>query len=162
MQIDKTQNFLAVITGKNLIMGEQKPNQIFIFKRTKNLNATSDVSDKFDLLKNIIIKDNPELEKICMQFYFKNTKYGRDPDTLIFARQHEITQLNFITNEIHDLALFDTPLTMQPSFFLLTENQKIAIIASYQDGIYFNMTSGAWVDLDEYYNIGCICEIIQD
>jgi hypothetical protein len=45
MQISKCQNFLAVISGKNLIRDEQKPNQIFIFKRIVNLNAVAEVAD---------------------------------------------------------------------------------------------------------------------
>ena len=36
MQISSCQRMLAIITGKNLIMNEQLPNQMFIFKRTKN------------------------------------------------------------------------------------------------------------------------------
>jgi hypothetical protein len=44
----------------------------------------------------------------------------------------------------------------------MTEDQGIAIIASSDDGIYFNMNSGAWIDLDDTYNIGLIKEIIQD
>tara|TARA_B110000285_G_scaffold48357_1_gene54703 strand:+ start:187 stop:327 length:141 start_codon:yes stop_codon:yes gene_type:complete len=41
-------------------------------------------------------------------------------------------------------------------------DQSIAIIASSEDGIYFNMENGAWVDMDELYDIGCIKEIIHD
>lgn len=43
MQRSKCENFLAVITGKNLIMNEQKPNQIFVFKRVKNLSVAADI-----------------------------------------------------------------------------------------------------------------------
>ena len=97
-----------------------------------------------------------------MQFIFKNTKYEREPDTLIFVRQDKIIQLNFMTESINDLAVFDVPLLSQPEFFLMTEDQSIAIIATPQDGIYFNMTTGSWVDLDECYNIGGIKEIVHD
>jgi hypothetical protein len=79
-------------------MAENYPNQIFVYKKLKNLNATSDdINEKFELIKRILIKDKPEFEKICMQFTFKITKYEREPDTLIFVRQHKIIQLNFIT-----------------------------------------------------------------
>ena len=97
-----------------------------------------------------------------MQFTFENTKYEREPDTLIFARQHKIIKINIWTERVYDMATFDTPLTRQPDFFFLTKNQSIAVIASNQDGIYFNMDNGAWIDLDEYYDIGCIKEIVHD
>jgi hypothetical protein len=42
----------------------------------------------------------------------------------------------------------------------MTLDQSIAIVASEGDGIYFNMNVGAWVDLDDTYNIGLIKEII--
>jgi hypothetical protein len=67
-----------------------------------------------------------------------------------------------MTEDTFDLAFFDTPLTRQPDFFTLTENQSIAIIASSEDGIYFNLHNGAWVDLDETFDIGAIKEIIHD
>lgn len=35
MAKDVSENFLAVISGKNLIMDQQKPNQLFIFKRIR-------------------------------------------------------------------------------------------------------------------------------
>lgn len=35
MQKDVAENFLAVISGKNLIKDQQKPNQLFIFKRIR-------------------------------------------------------------------------------------------------------------------------------
>ena len=35
MQISSNENLLGVITGKNLIMKEQKANQLFLFKRQK-------------------------------------------------------------------------------------------------------------------------------
>ena len=52
-----------------------------------------------------------------MKFFFKNTKYNREPDTLIFARQHKIIEFDFWTEEVFDLAVFDIPLTIQPEFF---------------------------------------------
>lgn len=45
MQISPKEDVLAVISGKKLIMDENKPNQIFIFKRKKNLNASEESMD---------------------------------------------------------------------------------------------------------------------
>ena len=70
MQISPKEDILAVISGKKLIMDENKPNQIFIFKRQKNLNAQEDSMDQFKFLKRIKIMDNPAFEKISMQFKF--------------------------------------------------------------------------------------------
>ena len=63
---------------------------------------------------------------------------------------------------ISELAFFNMPLTRQPDYFLMSKDQSIAIIASVEDGIYFNMNNGAWIDLDELYNISLIKEIIHD
>jgi hypothetical protein len=46
-------------------MNEQKPNQLFLFQRVKNLNAEGSM-DKFVLLKQISIQDKPEFSSICM------------------------------------------------------------------------------------------------
>ena len=91
MCVSSCENYLAVITGKNLIMAEQKPNQVFIFKKSKNLNVNADIAAKFDFLKKVRVAEHPEFcKKVCMQFMFKNTKYDREPDTLIFARRDAI------------------------------------------------------------------------
>lgn len=79
---------LAVISGKNLIMNEQKPNQLFIFKRIKNLDPMK--MDKFELVKRIVIREIPMFNKISMQFYFRNTKEGKDPTEMIFAKQDQL------------------------------------------------------------------------
>jgi hypothetical protein len=54
------------------------------------MNAATKAADKFDLIKRLIIKDDPQFENICMKFYFANTKYSREPDCLIFAKQDKI------------------------------------------------------------------------
>lgn len=64
MQKDPEENFLAIISGKNLILSEQKPNQLFIFKRFRQHNTTD--PDTFELIKRIIIKDRPEFDKVSM------------------------------------------------------------------------------------------------
>jgi len=76
MQLSNDENYIAVISGKNLVMDEQKANQLFIFKRTKNKNKNED--DVFILLKRVVIKDNPQLNKISMQFHFKKVKGGKE------------------------------------------------------------------------------------
>ena len=96
MNVSKNQDLIGVISGKNLIMNQQKPNQLFIFKRERDYNTGG--RDKFLLIKRIVIKDNPLFTKICMQFHFKNPKYeDHTPNTLVFTKMTEIFELNFET-----------------------------------------------------------------
>lgn len=81
MMLSHNEDHLAVISGKNLIMTETYPNQLFIFKRMR----VEDV-DKFELFKRIVIRDKPEYSKISMQFCFKLTKPGMEPTHIIFAK----------------------------------------------------------------------------
>ena len=53
--------WLAVISGKNLVMNQQKQNQLFVFKR---------FNDNFVLHKRIIIKEIPIFNKVTMQYFF--------------------------------------------------------------------------------------------
>jgi hypothetical protein len=61
------ETLLAVISGKNLIMKQQKVNQLFVFK--KKVSKTSEV--EFELFKRIVVKDIPIFTKVCMQYYFE-------------------------------------------------------------------------------------------
>jgi hypothetical protein len=56
--LQKCQNeeWLAIISGKNLIRGEQKPNQLFIYKRVRRAGHRDD----WDFHTNVILKDIPE------------------------------------------------------------------------------------------------------
>jgi hypothetical protein len=59
---------LAVISGKNLIMKEQKANQLFVFKREEGVN--------FELHTRIKVKEIVMMNKVCMQFYFAKAPAG--------------------------------------------------------------------------------------
>ena len=50
MAKSKDENWLAVISGKNLVMNQQKQNQLFIYKREER---------EFLLHKRIVIKEIP-------------------------------------------------------------------------------------------------------
>jgi len=118
--------------------------------------------DKFEQVKRIRIRDKPEFIDISMQFQFKLTKKDKEPTTLIFARQDRIMEFNFETEEIKEICIFEVPLTRQPEFFLMNDNQQVSIIASIDDGIYYNHKTGLYVDLDEEFRISNIKEIIHD
>ena len=58
------EQWIAVISGKNLIMNEQKQNQLFVFKKVK---ASSQFEyDSFVLHKRIVVKDIALFNKVCM------------------------------------------------------------------------------------------------
>lgn len=95
VRINKKEDYLAVMSGKNLIMNEQFPNQLFIFRKNKSTNT--DEPETFSLVKRILIKDRPDFKKISMQFSFKRTRNGGDPTKLIFARQDAMIELNLET-----------------------------------------------------------------
>jgi hypothetical protein len=58
LAIQKCQNeqYLAVITGKNLIMAQQKFNQLYLFKREPSNNGGK---DSFKQIDRIVLRDNP-------------------------------------------------------------------------------------------------------
>ena len=85
MQICQDDEYLAVISGKILIMNEQSTNQLFIFKR--NLN-------NFEFDCNIKLKDLPEFQRVCMKFQFRLTNL-KIKDTLLFVKTDQIFEMNF-------------------------------------------------------------------
>lgn len=81
-----------------------------------------DKRDQFKLIKRIVIKDIPEFSRVSMQYYFKLTKYGRDPTSIIFAKQDRLIEFDFDIEEVYTIAQFDIPLNRQPEFFLLSND----------------------------------------
>jgi len=69
LAIQKCQNeeYIGIVTGNNLIRGEQRVKQIFIFKRQREDGKP----DCFALEKRVIVKDMDIFKKVCMDFYFK-------------------------------------------------------------------------------------------
>ena len=49
------EEFVAVVTGKNLVMDEQKQNQLYVFTRQKRINDFT--YDDYSLVRKIVIKD---------------------------------------------------------------------------------------------------------
>ena len=76
MQICQDDEYLAVISGKILIMNEQSCNQLFIFKR---------VEDNFEVDLKIKLLDLPEFNRVCMKFQFRMTNKPIK-DTLLFVK----------------------------------------------------------------------------
>jgi len=68
MQKSTDEKWLAIISGKNLVMDEQKQNQLFIYKKKKSNNLFE--YDEFVLHKRIVVKDLPIFKQVSMQFHF--------------------------------------------------------------------------------------------
>jgi hypothetical protein len=83
------ESYLAVVSGKNLVMKQQKVNQLFVFRK--------DDQGDFQLNKRVVLKDYPEFEKVCMQFFFRegDLEPGKEPHQIIFVKATKILQVNF-------------------------------------------------------------------
>jgi len=81
-------------------MKQQKPNQLFIFKRRPKQEG--ETKDQFELLVNIQVKEIEIFNKVSMQFYFKKLQDGQTEYTsLIFVKQDRILELDF-TKELDE------------------------------------------------------------
>ena len=109
MQISACQKMLAIISGKNLIMNEQKPSKLYLYKRTKNQDPTK--MDLFKHIKTIDMSKIKELDKISMRFFFKNTKGDKEPNEIIFAKQDSIVVLNVDQKEVFYVVKFNVTLS---------------------------------------------------
>ena len=94
----KDDRYIACISGKNLIMKQQKPNQLFIFKRRPAQSNES--KDQFEQVHRLRVKDIPIFNKVSVQFYFKALPPGQtEYTTLIFVKQDRILELDFTKPE---------------------------------------------------------------
>ena len=161
MAKSKCENFVAIISGKNLIKDEQKQNQLFVFKRTRTKHEFH--YDKWEQIKRIVVKDIPFFNKVCMQYHFKNTASELvEPDTIIFVKKEEIFEMNFQTEQIKTIHKFKVEIRNMPTLFALSSSQQQFVIASNTDGFYFNSETGKEVDLDQLFEVDLIRNITYD
>jgi hypothetical protein len=106
--------YLAVISGKNLVMNEQKHNQLFIFTRKDKKDTT------YKEYKKILVKDMSFFDNVCTMFYFKNDS-GPKLNTIIFAKKECIFEMNFDTKKVSTIYKFKSPLLSQPEFFCIND-----------------------------------------
>ena len=97
---------------------------------------------KYSLHKRIVVKDIPIFKKVSMQYIFKKTAFGQQPDTIIFAKYDEIFELNFETEEFTQIFKYKEPMFGQPEFFVCDPEQEIFVIASDNQSFYINIKSG--------------------
>lgn len=107
IQKSKDENWLAVTSGKNLIMNEQKHIQLIIFKRIEATNPLE--YDKFKISKRVVLKDIPEFRGVGVKFHFKNAEKGVDPDTIMCVNMECIFELNFVTKKVVIRHTFEEP-----------------------------------------------------
>jgi hypothetical protein len=72
----RDENWLAVVSGKNLVMNEQKQNQLFVFKRVCGGDPDDQTYAVFVLHKKVVVKDLPIFKKVTMQYMFKKFQKG--------------------------------------------------------------------------------------
>lgn len=70
MQKCQNEEYLAIISGKNLIAAEQKINQLFVFKRKEKDDGTNE----FEQCGWVVLKDIPMFTQVSMDFHFKVEK----------------------------------------------------------------------------------------
>jgi hypothetical protein len=114
----QNEEYLGIISGKNLIMNEQKTNQLLIYRRRRCNNPT--LRDDFEYQTRVVIKDIPIFKQVSMNFHFKNQK-GLDRDTVVFAKIDCVFSMNFITQQIIQIYKYKNPLYRQPQFFQTNE-----------------------------------------
>ena len=135
MQKSECETFVAVISGKILIMNQQFCNQLFIFKKTSGA--------KYEQYKRIIVKDiqlmgQKVFEGVCLEFHFQ-TRRGKAPDSILFVKKCSIIKLNFETEELEVIMQHRTPMDHQPLFFTPNADQTCFMIANSTEGRYVNI-----------------------
>jgi hypothetical protein len=83
-------------------------------------------------------------------------------DTIIFAKNDCIFELNFENQKITTLYSFKEALDKQPEFFSMNAKQNTVVVSSFTDGIYYNFKNNREVDLDDQFNVLAVKEVIFD
>ena len=141
-----------MVTGKNLIMAQQKFNQLYLFQKKQSSDGGMDT---FQQVSRTILKENPAFVKVCTEFHFVDSK-AQDRDKILFTNRDSVFILNINTGDISVLYKFKKPLSRQPANFDINDSQDIFIVASQDDGIYVNTKTKTEVDIDELFDVGLI------
>ena len=152
MQVSSNAEYLAVISGCQMIRMQQKPNQLFIFKRQRTYKENE--LDKFQLIKQLDIRKlfEKDFVKASLSFYFKHPVKGSKIDRLIFADRYKIFELNFETDQVYTTVTFQNPLKDQPTIFKMNADQTTSIVASPLDCTFYDHKTNEQIDLDDLFN----------
>ena len=108
LQKSECETYIAVVSGKNLIMDEQYQSKLFIFKKNQAPGKKSYCS-LFKLHKSIVLEKIPIFVKVCMQFIFKKEI---NVHTMIFSNKECIFEMDFESEEIQVLYHFSKPFSI--------------------------------------------------
>ena len=98
MQKCGDEKYLAVITGKNLIMAQQKFNQLYLFKREPDEKGGR---DKFVQTDRIVLRENPAFDKVCCEFHFVCAKDNNSKgEAIMFTNRNEVFVLDITVGDI--------------------------------------------------------------
>jgi hypothetical protein len=118
--------------------------------------------DRFEFHTKVVVKDIPIFDKVCIQFHFKKGGKLGVYDTIIFSKFDCIFEMNFETAAVKVIYKYQVPLTRQPEYFSMNDEQTIFVTASSSDGIHYNSVTKKEVDLDELFNISNIKEMVYE
>lgn len=99
-----------------------------------------------------------------MSFSFKKVRRDSAPNTLIFAKEDSLIELNFETEEVKEIIRFMLPLDNQPEFFKMSDNQNYGVVANNEDCIFVDLKRHKLTDIndDGICKISSIKDIIFD
>lgn len=158
----KDENWIAIITGRNLVKGAQAQNQLFVYRRIPGKTASD--KDLFEEYKWIKIRDIPEFDKVVMEFFFKNQSDPTlPPASILFAKKENVFELDLETSTVTAVHRFkDVQCRLPPQHFEVNDAQNVFVVASVQDGIWVNTVTKREVDLDVVFQISDIRCIVYD
>ena len=139
ISIQKCSNdkLIAVMTGHDQRFGSYKVNRLHILKHGE---------DSWQYFK-IINLDEELFDNVCLTFHFMS--FGRQ--SIIFANNRQIFEMNYQKDSLNVLADFKTPLNFQPDYFVMSDDEQFVLVATPDDAIYFNRLTQTEVDLDELH-----------
>ena len=81
---------------------------------------------------------------------------------MYFCKATEIFSLNIKKREFNTIHKFKPALLTQPQYYCQSANQKIHVLASINDGIWYDAEDDREMDLDELYKVDYIKQIVYD
>jgi hypothetical protein len=97
-----------------------------------------------------------------MKYFFVDFKAGREPIEMLFCKATEIFKMNIKERTFITIHKFEPPLLTQPQYYCTSDDQKIHVLASTNDGIWYSEIKDKEIDLDELYHVDNIKDICFD
>ena len=143
------EDYIAIISGKNLVMEEQEIMELLIYKVSDN---------NYSIHKIINLEGSAIFENVSMDFSFdKNSKCK-----LIFANKLQIFTFDYEREISESVYIYSEAFVNQPSSFVSDTDQRIFVISSYHDSLWVDLDQNIDCDLDETFDVGAIVKVIYD